>query len=109
MQHEQDERDSDETSSPLPLLPPPLPYESKTNPAPKLRGASTRTRVVRAAVGGAVGVVGGFVLIASQTVPCHGGTRSVRLKWDQRQAEIDQTLAEQGAALPAPVGSRDGA
>jgi hypothetical protein len=88
--HEQDEQDSDAS---LPLLPQPLPYESKTNPAIKPRGASTRTRVVRAAVGGAVGVVGGFVLIASQTVPCHGGTRSYRLKWEQRQAETDQAIA----------------
>jgi hypothetical protein len=105
--HEQDEQDSNES---LPLLPPPLPYESKTNPAPKPRGASTRKRIVRAAVGGAVGVIGGFVLIGSQTVPCRGGTRSYRLKWEQRQAEINQTIAAEQpqAALPTGDDVQDG-
>jgi hypothetical protein len=72
---------------------PPLPYESRLSPAKAAK--AMMSPMAKGMLLGSVVVIGGLVLIASEPTRCRGGTRSAKLKWEQRRAEIDQTVDAQ--------------
>jgi hypothetical protein len=78
----------------------PLAYESRTRPARPAK-AALLSAVGKGMAVGAIALVGGFVLLAMEEQPCRGATRSYKLKWEQRQAEIGETIAEQAPNDPA--------
>ena len=45
----------------------------------------------------ALAVAGALILVSSQTTACRGSTRSSKLKFAQRQVEIEQALRERQA------------
>lgn len=45
----------------------------------------------------AVGIGGVLLLLPAITTPTRGATRSTRLQWEERQAEIDRAIAQQQA------------
>ena len=66
---------------------PPTPIDVEQSPRPRNVG-------LNAALLAGAGV-GAFFLLAGTMTPCVGATRSAKLKWEERQLEIDQ--AEQDA------------
>jgi hypothetical protein len=74
----EEERKEDESLADVPLSPIPPDHGSL--------GARLAKGVL---VLGALGA-GAFVLLTGFTTPCLGATRSSKLKWEQRQLEIEQ-------------------
>lgn len=80
----------------------PLTYESRANPVRPLIFLTQMTKGMLVGLTGVV-VVGGFMLIASQSNRSRGGTRSCKLKWEQRAAEISETVASENASRAKPL------
>jgi len=81
----------EEPQVPDPNGPPVLSYCQEKFPWTKTRVGMTTTFIVAAS-----GIVG-FLVLASVATPTMGASRSHRIKWQQRQAEIDQAQANSEA------------
>ena len=66
-------------------LAPPNPYDAPVTPlTPLVKKAGIEAALFTAAGAGAL------FLLAGTMTPCVGATRSARLKWEERQCEIEQ-------------------
>jgi hypothetical protein len=100
--------ENETSNEPVNVSLPVVPYHS---PTPTKPGRFSRWRMkpvwpLAVAATTTVVSVGGFLaLVGSSVSPCLGGTRSYRLKWEQRAAEVNQAV-DSAVADGAQTGAR---
>lgn len=85
----EEDKKPDESSEESLAAVPPSPYEVPATPlTPLVKRAGVEVALLTAAGAGAL------FLLAGTMTPCIGATRSAKLKWDERQQQIEQAQCD---------------